>query len=49
MQGKIAQCLYFDGSNDYVYISNEEHRLDLGLKVTMEAWIYGYRFRYGPS
>jgi len=44
VKGKVADCLFFDGLNDYVYISYDDHLLDLGLKVSLEAWIYGYGY-----
>ncbi len=43
-RGKVNQCLYFDGNNDYILANNDDRGLDFIWIVTIEAWIKGERF-----
>lgn len=45
--GQVGQCLYFDGSNDYVTLDNSDSRLTICNAITLEAWIKGDNFGSG--
>jgi len=44
-KGRINNCLYFDGNNDYALFSNKKQLLDPGMNISIEAWICGYSIK----
>ncbi len=41
-KGRINDCLYLDGNNDYGIFSNKSQLLDPRMNMSIEAWIYLY-------